>query len=73
MLKSKDLLYITGYVHGGCSPVGMKKSFITTIDVSAANFETIIFSAGKIGYQVEVSLEELRKVITFSLYDIIQA
>ncbi len=73
MLKSKDLLNVTGYVHGGCSPVGMKKSFITTIDESADNFETIIFSAGKIGYQVEISLEELRKVITFSLSDIIRS
>ena len=71
MLKSKDLLSITGYVHGGCSPVGMKKSFNTTIDVSARNFETIIFSAGKIGYQVEISLEELKKVISFNLDDIV--
>ena len=71
MLKSKDLLSITGYVHGGCSPVGMKKSFNTTIDVSARNFETIIFSAGKIGYQVEINLEELKKVISFNLDDIV--
>lgn len=73
MLKSKDLLNVTGYIHGGCSPVGMKKSFITVIDESVDNFETIIFSAGKIGYQVEISLEELRKVITFSLSDIIRS
>jgi Cys-tRNA(Pro)/Cys-tRNA(Cys) deacylase len=70
MIKSKDLLSVTGYIHGGCSPIGMKKSFITTVDESAARFETIIFSAGKIGYQVEMSLEELRKAITFSLADI---
>ncbi|MBU5675557.1 Cys-tRNA(Pro) deacylase [Alkaliphilus sp. MSJ-5] len=67
MLKSKDLFSITGYIHGGCSPIGMKKSFYTTIDESARNFETIIFSAGKIGYQVEISLEELKKVISFNL------
>lgn len=72
MIKSKDLLEVTGYIHGGCSPIGMKKSFITTIDESATNFDTIIFSAGKIGYQVEISLEELRKVTTFNLTDIIQ-
>ncbi len=72
MLKSKDLLGITGYIHGGCSPVGMKKNFTTTIHESAGDFETIIFSAGKIGYQVEVSLEELRKVIAFNSSDIIQ-
>ncbi len=70
MLKSKELLPLTGYVHGGCSPIGMKKFFTTTIDSSAQNFETIIFSAGKIGYQVEMSLEELGKMIKFSLADI---
>lgn len=67
MLKSKELLPLTGYIHGGCSPIGMKKFFPTTIDESAQNFETIIFSAGKIGYQVEVSLDELKKVIRFEL------
>lgn len=72
MIKSKDLLPITGYIHGGCSPIGMRKSFLTTIDESAANFDTIIFSAGKIGYQVEMSLEELKKAIRFSLADIVK-
>lgn len=71
MIKAKDLLAITGYIHGGCSPIGMKKSFLTTIDEAATNFETIIFSAGKIGYQVEMSLEELKKAIRFSLADIV--
>lgn len=71
MIKAKDLLAITGYLHGGCSPIGMKKSFVTTIDEAATNFETIIFSAGKIGYQVEMSLEELKKAIRFSLADIV--
>ena len=70
MTKSKELLPITGYIHGGCSPIGMKKFFTTTIDSSALNFSTIIFSAGKIGYQVEVSLDDLRKVIRFELADI---
>lgn len=70
MLKSRELLPVTGYIHGGCSPIGMKKFFTTTIDCSALNFDTIIFSAGKIGYQVEVSLDDLRKVITFELADI---
>ena len=65
MLKSKELLPLTGYIHGGCSPIGMKKFFTTTIDKSAENFQTIIFSAGKIGYQVELSLENLSKVIRF--------
>ena len=64
MLKSKELLPLTGYIHGGCSPIGMKKFFTTTIDKSAENFQTIIFSAGKIGYQVELSLDDLKKVIS---------
>ncbi len=71
MIKSKDLLPITGYVHGGCSPIGMKKSFKTTIDSSAADFDTIIFSAGKIGYQVELSLDGLMKAVDFTLADIV--
>lgn len=70
MIKSKDLLALTGYIHGGCSPIGMKKQFKTVIDVSAANFNTIIFSGGKIGYQVEASLEDLKNVIRFDLEDI---
>lgn len=71
MIKSKELLPLTGYIHGGCSPIGMKKQFRTTIDVSADNFETIIFSAGKIGYQVELAPELLKKVVRFELADIV--
>lgn len=70
MIKSKELLSLTGYIHGGCSPIGMKKFFTTTIHQTATEWETIIFSAGKIGYQVEVSLENLKKVIRFELCDI---
>ena len=70
MLKMKDLFALTGYIHGGCSPIGMKKQFKTVIDVSAQNFETNIFSAGKIGYQVEIRLDDLRKAIDFELKDI---
>lgn len=70
MIKSKDLLSLTGYIHGGCSPIGMKKTFITTIDESAILFDTIIFSGGKIGYQVELSLEDLKQVIEYNLFDI---
>ena len=70
MIKSKDLLSVTGYIHGGCSPIGMKKNFVTTIDKSALKFDTIMFSAGKIGYQVQMSLEDLKKVIKFSTDDI---
>lgn len=71
MIKSKELLPLTGYIHGGCSPIGMKKQFKTVINTTAQNFEKIIFSAGKIGYQVEMSLEKLQKVINFTLADIV--
>ena len=70
MVKSKELLALTGYIHGGCSPVGMKKSFKTVIDNSAKNYDKLIFSGGKIGYQVETTLDELKKVINFDLKDI---
>ncbi len=72
MLKSKELLPLTGYIHGGCSPIGMKKVFPTVVDISAQNFATIIFSAGKVGYQVETGLEGLSRVITIKVADIIQ-
>ena len=71
MLKSKDLLPLTGYIHGGCSPIGMKKFFETTFHTTAQNFEKIFFSAGKIGYQVELSLESLKTVIEFKVNDLI--
>ena len=70
MLKSKDLLPLTGYIHGGCSPIGMKKQFKTIIDQSAEGFDTIIFSGGKIGYQVETSLDELKRLLRFELSDV---
>ena len=71
MIKSKELLPLTGYIHGGCSPIGMKKQFKTVVNTTAQNFEKIIFSAGKIGYLVEMSLENLQKVINFTLADIV--
>lgn len=70
MIKSKELLPLTGYIHGGCSPIGMKKFFTTTVDESAKEFTTIFFSAGKIGYQVEVSPENLGKMIRFQFADL---
>lgn len=72
MVKSKDLLSITGYVHGGCSPIGMKKKYVTVIDMSAKSFNTIIFSAGKIGYQIEVSLNDLLKIVDGKLCNIVK-
>ena len=70
MVKTKDLLPLTGYVHGGCSPVGMKKFFKTTFDESAQNVDRIFFSGGRIGFQIETTLSELKKAINFQVKDI---
>ncbi len=70
MLKQKDLLPLTGYIHGGCSPIGMKKPFRTTIDATAAGVESIVFSGGRIGLQVELELAELAKLVRFELADV---
>ena len=72
MIPQKELLPLTGYVHGGCSPIGMKKLFKTTINDTANNQDTIIFSAGRIGYQVELNPKDLEKVISLFYYDIIK-
>lgn len=73
MIKSKELLPLTGYIHGGCSPIGMKKFFRTFIDKSADGRRTIMVSGGKIGCQIEIAPEELAKVIRFTLEDISEA
>lgn len=73
MIKQKELLPLTGYVHGGCSPIGMKKFFRTVFHETAAEFDAIFFSAGKIGYQVEVSPGELTKVIRYEMADITES
>ena len=59
MLPQKELLPLTGYVHGGCSPVGMKKQFPTVFDETAELFDAIFVSAGKVGFQVEVRPDDL--------------
>lgn len=71
MIKSKELLPLTGYIHGGCSPIGMKKQFTTFIHETANDFDTIIFSGGKIGFQVEMSPQDLFKLIPITSVDII--
>ncbi len=70
MIKQKELLPLTGYIHGGCSPIGMKKPFRTVVDETAQLYDAITFSAGKIGYQVELSPEDLRQVVDFQYADI---
>ncbi len=66
LIPVKDLLPITGYIRGGCSPIGMKKQFKTVIDELALQFDSIIFSAGKIGYQVEMQVQDIKKIIPVS-------
>ena len=70
MLPQKELLPLTGYVHGGCSPVGMKKQFPTVFDETAELFDTIFVSAGKIGFQVEASPGELIRLVGGTVGDI---
>lgn len=70
MIKSKELLPLTGYIHGGCSPIGMKKFFQTTMDASVKNVETFCVSGGKIGYQIELKLADLEKVIRVQVAEI---
>ena len=71
MLRSKELLPLTGYVHGGCSPIGMKRFYQTTIDDSAQLWERIIFSGGKIGDMVEVATADLPRLFPFSVADLL--
>lgn len=70
MIKQKELLPLTGYIHGGCSPLGMKKQFRTVIDETAQLFEKIYFSAGKVGYQIETSPSSLFSLIPIEYADI---
>lgn len=70
MIKSKELLPLTGYVHGGCSPIGMKKPFPTYIDETAELYESIYFSGGRIGCQLEMALEDLLAIVPVETADL---
>lgn len=70
MLPQKELLPLTGYVHGGCSPIGMKKQFPTVLHGSAMQFDTICFSAGRIGLQIEASPAALSAVVPLKTADV---
>ena len=70
MLPAKELLPLTGYVHGGCSPVGMKKRFPTVFHESCLGHETICVSAGKVGFQVEVKPDHLIALVGGSTADL---
>ena len=71
MIKQKELLPLTGYVHGGCSPIGMKKQFPTFIHETAMSFDRIFVSAGKVGYQIELAPSDLVSVAGCTAADII--
>ena len=73
MIKSKELLGLTGYIHGGCSPIGMKKQFVTVVDETATLYDAICFSAGRIGYQVRLSVDDLARLVPIQLADITSA
>ena len=70
MVMVKDLLAITGYVRGGCSPIGMKKAYPTIVDITALSYDKIIFSGGKIGVQIEMNPNDLNKIIRLDFKDI---
>lgn len=73
MLPQKELLPLTGYVHGGCSPIGMKKQFPTVLHETALHYDTVCFSAGRIGLQIETSPEALASLIPLQTADIVEA
>lgn len=71
MIKQKELLGLTGYVHGGCSPIGMKKQFPTFIHETAAGLEKVFVSAGKVGFQIELKSSDLISVAGCKVADIV--
>ena len=71
MIPQRDLLPLTGYVHGGCSPIGMKKRFPSYIHQSAAGADRIFVSAGRVGCQVELAPEDLIRVAELAVADLV--
>lgn len=71
MVRSRELFELTGYVHGGCSPLGMKKPFRTFIDETCILFDTILFSGGRIGTQIEMSFDDLVNIIEIEAVDLV--
>jgi ybaK/ebsC protein len=72
MLPQKELLKTTGYVHGGCSPIGMKKLFVTVYDETVVLFDTILVSGGKIGTQIEIAPDDIIKITEGKVAGLIQ-
>ena len=71
MIRQKDLLPLTGYVHGGCSPIGMKKQFPTFMHLTAEGFDTVFVSGGRVGFQVELAPKDLQSLTRLTYSDII--
>ncbi len=71
MIRQKELLPLTGYVHGGCSPIGMKKLFPTFIHETAAGFDKVFVSAGRVGFQIEIAPDDLMDAVGCKAADII--
>lgn len=67
MIPVKELLKVTGYVRGGCSFIGMKKNYRTFIDKQCLQFDTIMFSAGKIGMQLNMSIHDIQQLIPITI------
>lgn len=70
MINPNDLKKVTGYIKGGCSPIGMTKSYRTFIDSSSLNFDTILVSAGSLGCQIEIAPKDLIDEFGFKVEDI---
>ena len=71
MIPARDITKVTGYIKGGCSPVGMKKLYTTAVDLSAESFETIMVSGGKVGLQMELPVEALLTITKSQLADLV--
>ena len=71
MIKQKELLPLTGYVHGGCSPIGMKKVFPTFVHRTAEEYNRMFVSAGKVGYQIELNPKDLAKAVKISFAELV--
>ncbi len=71
MIPQKELLPLTGYVHGGCSPIGMKKRFPSWIDASALSLDRIFVSAGRVGCQAELAPADLIRAAELAAADLV--
>ena len=70
MIKQKELLPLTGYIHGGCTSIGMKKPFLTFLHETASSYDTIFISAGRVGMQLELSPSDLAKAVDYTAADL---